>query len=169
MVIVMKKRPLLSTCLGLGKLPWAPATWASLPPVVMYQILGYLGPAWNTPVMAVFVVAGITIHLTCATAARETLPPAAHTQIVAHKLAGQGLTILIITILKPVEICNSMALGFFLFRLVDAGCTWLVRRRSAEESEPCPLLSSLCAGLIAGLVSAIIIGLFSECRINCLR
>lgn len=165
----MKQDILLATCFGLGKLPWAPGTWASLPPVVMYQVLGYLGPTWNIPVMAIFVAAGITIHLTCAASAKQALPPAAHTQIVADKLAGQGLTMLMIAILKPVEICNSMALGFFLFRLIDAGCTFLVHRRSAEESEPGSLLSTLCAGFIAGIVSTIILGLFSECRMNCLQ
>ncbi|MHC4771845.1 MAG: phosphatidylglycerophosphatase A [Planctomycetota bacterium] len=54
----MKKAELLTTCFGLGKLPFCPGTWGSLPPVVMYQVLGYLWPAAIVPVMVFFIIAG---------------------------------------------------------------------------------------------------------------
>ncbi|RKY12495.1 MAG: phosphatidylglycerophosphatase A, partial [Planctomycetota bacterium] len=45
----MKKAELLTTCFGLGKLPIAPGTWGSLPPVEVHMVLGYLYPAAIVP------------------------------------------------------------------------------------------------------------------------
>ena len=157
MVTAMKKDMLLATCFGLGTLPWASGTWASLPPVVLYQVLGYLGPAFNVWVMGLFVVAGITMYLGGATSARNSLPPQAHQQIVADKLAGQGLTMLIIALLKPAEICNSMALGFALFRFVDIIAARLFKRHSGADFSSRILMTTLVSGAAAGILAVIVI------------
>jgi phosphatidylglycerophosphatase A len=151
----MKKDVLLATCFGLGKLPWASGTWASLPPVVLYQVLGYLGPQFNALMMGLFVVAGTAMYLGSATAARNSLGAHLHHQIVADKLAGQGLTMLLIAVLKPIEICNSMALGFVLFRLADVFIARLFKLRSGVASNLRNLVATLVSGVVAGILSAI--------------
>ncbi len=153
----MKKDMLLATCFGMGKLPWAPGTWASLPPVVMYQVLGYLGPAFNVYVMGLFVVAGSAMYLGGALSAGRSLAPRAQRQIVADKLAGQGLTMFIIALLRPVEICNSMALGFALFRLVDVIAVDLFERHSGADSDLRILMTTLAGGAAAGILSVVVI------------
>lgn len=65
----MKKDILLATCFGLGRLPWAPGTWAALPPVVLYQVLGYLGPTYNIPAMGLLAALGIAMYLASAASA----------------------------------------------------------------------------------------------------
>ena len=153
----MKKDVFLASCFGLGRLPWAPGTWASLPPVILYQVLGYLGPAFNVYVMGLFVLMGIALYLSSAEPARRSLGPQAQQQITAHKLAGQGLALFIIALLKPAEICNSMALGFALFRLVDMAAARHKRRRRAPiESNLGILMTTLAAGGVAGLLCATI-------------
>jgi phosphatidylglycerophosphatase A len=157
MVAFMKKDMLLATCFGMGKLPWAPGTWASLPPVVMYQVLGYLGPAFNVYVMGLFVMAGTAMYLGGALSARRSLAPRAQQQIVADKLAGQGLTMFIITLLKPIEICNSMALGFAFFRLVDVLAVELFEQHSGADSGLRILMTTLAGGAVAGIFSIVVI------------
>jgi phosphatidylglycerophosphatase A len=155
----MKKDVLLASCFGLGRLPWAPGTWACLPPIVLYQVLGYLGPVFNVYVMGSFVVVGIAMYLGSAASARNSLGPEAPQQIVVDKLAGQGLTMFIIALLKPVEICNSMALGFALFRLVDVIAARLFKQHSAADSSFGILLTTLLRGAAAGILSVIIMGM----------
>jgi phosphatidylglycerophosphatase A len=163
MVAVMKKDMLLATCFGMGKLPWAPGTWASLPPVVMYQVLGYLGPTFNVYVMGLFVVTGTAMYLGGALSARRSLTLRAQRQIVADKLAGQGLTMFIITLLRPIEICNSMALGFALFRLVDVIAVELFERHSGADSGLRILMTTLASGAFAGILSIIVIHMLPVC------
>lgn len=159
----MKKDVLLATCFGLGKIPWAPGTFASVPPVVAYQVLGYLGPEFNVYVMGLFVVVGVAMYLTGAPSARKTLGSRAQRQIVADKLAGQGLTMLIIALVRPVDICNSMSVGFALFRLVDMITIRLFERRSGIGPGLRILLTTLVTGAVCGVLSIGIIHTFPSC------
>ena len=159
----MKKDMLLATCFGIGMLPWAPGTWASLPPVVTYQVLGYLGPRFNVYVMGLFVVAGTAMYLGGALSTRRSLGPRAQRQVVADKLAGQGLTMFIIALLRPIEICNSMALGFALFRLVDVIAVELFERHSGVDLGLRILMTTLACGGAAGILSVIIIHMLPGC------
>ena len=133
---MMKKEELLTTCFGLGKLPIAPGTWGSLPPVVLYQVLGYLWPAANPYVMAFFLVAGSWVCIQYAPAIIATTGKKDPGMVVADEVAGQAVVMLFIALLWPANICNTMALGFFLFRLFDIIKPW-----------PCKKLEKLPAGL----------------------
>jgi phosphatidylglycerophosphatase A len=163
MVAVIKKDMLLATCFGIGKLPWAPGTWASLPPVVTYQVLGYLKPSLNVYVMGFFAAAGTALYLGGALSARRTLGPRAQRQIVADKLGGQGLTMFIIALLRPVGVCNSMALGFVLFRLVDIIAVELFGRNCGADSGLRILMTTLICGGAAGILSVAVIGMLPAC------
>ena len=134
MVSIVNKDVLLATCCGLGKSPWASGTLASVPPVVTYQVLGYLGPESNVYVMGLFVIVGVAMYLGSATSAGKSLGWRARRQIVVDKLAGQGLTMFIIALARPVDICNSMAVGFALFRCIDIINIRFLERRSVDAS-----------------------------------
>jgi phosphatidylglycerophosphatase A len=164
--IAMRRDVLFASCLGLGKLPLAPGTWASLPPVVLYQVLGYLGPFLavgplvglgpfvNSIVMALFVLAGVWAYWACAGTAWEGLGP--KTLVVADCWAGQSLTMLMIALWRPIEICNSMALGFALFRLLDLSIAALPLPRLNQTTGVRPLLRRLAIGAVAGGIALMV-------------
>jgi phosphatidylglycerophosphatase A len=155
----MRKEEILATCFGLGLLPFVPAVWGSLPPVVAYQVLGYLAPAANAAVMALFLVVGSWICVKYAPAALESLGPDRQSTVVADRLAGQGLTMLMIALLNPTNICNSMALGFALFRLFDIVRPWPCKTLARGPAGTGLLTSALAAGLYAGVAAYIAIWL----------
>ena len=153
----MKQAELLTTGFGLGKLPWFPAVWGSLPPVILYQVLGYLGPGVNVYVMLFFVLVGSWVCIKYTPALVLTTGQTHPTTLVADRIAGQGLTMFIIALVGPANICNSMALGFALFRLFD-----VIRINPGDRLNPTLniLVPTLLAGFYAGLVSFVIILLF---------
>lgn len=153
----MQRDILFASCLGLGKLPWAPGTWGALPPVVVYQVLGYLAPTANVPVMAAFLLSGVWAYVTFASSAWERLGPK-KAQVVADCWAGQSLAMLMIALWRPVEICNSMALGFALFRLLDATIPTLGLPWSPLSPVARPLLQRLATGAVAGGIALMIMG-----------
>ncbi len=154
--LAMRRDILLASCLGLGRLPWAPGTWAALPPVVVYQVLGYLAPSANVPVMALFLLSGVWAYVAFASSVWERLGPRAH--VVADCWAGQGLAMLMIALWRPVEICNSMALGFALFRLLDLSIAALPLPWFHQSTGAGPLLQRLAAGAAAGGIALIVMG-----------
>jgi phosphatidylglycerophosphatase A len=151
----MRKAELLTTCFGLGKLPFAPGTWGSLPPVVLYQVLRYIPGEflpWLTPVvMAVLLIVFSWFCIRYSPALIASTGKKDPQMIVADEVAGQAVTMLTISILNPVNICNTTALGFALFRLFDILKPW-----------PCKRLEKLSAGvgiladdLMAGIYGAV--------------
>lgn len=148
----MKKEELLTTCFGLGKLPIAPGTWGSLPPVVMFQVLGYLWPAANPYVMAFFVIAGSFVCIRYAPAVVAATGKKDPGMIVADEVAGQGVVMLFIALLSPEQICNTMALGFFLFRIFDISKPWPCKRLEKLPNGLGILADDLMAGVYACIV-----------------
>ncbi|MCF7972190.1 MAG: phosphatidylglycerophosphatase A [Phycisphaerae bacterium] len=148
----MKQAELFISGFGLGKLPWAPAVWGSLLPVVVYQVLGYLAPGATIAVMAFFVGTGTWA---CVHYAPAEVRFAGHvpSMVVADKVAGQALALLMISVLGPVSICNSMALGFVLFRVFDMVSLWPCHRVSTFPGGYGIVAQSLISGIYAGAVS----------------
>jgi phosphatidylglycerophosphatase A len=166
----MKKEEILTSALGLGKLPWAPGIWAVLPPVVVYQVLGYLWPAANPFVMAGFLLAGAWVTVAYAPTVIRASGLKDPQTVVADKFAGQALTMLIIALLAPAEICNSMALGFVLFLLFDYIMPWPCKRlRETMYGGIGVLADDLMAGFYAGILACTLIRLlpsyFGTCRL----
>jgi phosphatidylglycerophosphatase A len=167
----MKKEDFLTSVFGLGKLPLAPRIWAVVPPVVLYQVLGYLWPAAGPFVMAGFLLAGAWICVAYAPAvigAGSVKEPKA---FVADALAGQALTMLIIAVFAPPEICNSMALGFVLFLFFDFVRPWPCKRLRRTLSAGFGVLADdLMAGLYAGILAYVLIRMFpiyfGTCRLS---
>ncbi len=157
----MTKEELLTSGLGLGKLPWAPNIWAALPPVVVYQVLGYLWPAANPYVMAGFLIAGSLVCVKFAPVVIHATGKKDPSIVVVDALAGQALTMFIIAVFSPIEICNSMALGFVLFLLFDFLKPWPYKLLRDKLSAGVGVLADdLAAGMYAGIIAIILIRLF---------
>lgn len=164
----MKKEELLTSCFGLGKLPIAPGTWGSLPPVVLYQVLGYLWPAANPFVMAFFLAAGSWVCIRYSPAIIAATGKKDPGMVVADEVAGQALTMLIIALVAPlcsvsVNICNTTVLGFALFRLFDITKPWPCKRLEKLPAGVGILADDLMAGVYGGIVAAIGIYFMPRC------
>jgi phosphatidylglycerophosphatase A len=156
----MKKAELLTTCFGLGRLPIAPGTWGSLPPVVLYQVLGYLYPAAIVPVMVFFIIAGSWVCVRYAPAVIASTGKKDPQMVVADEVAGQAITMLVIALIglfRDVNICNSMALGFFMFRLFDILKPWPCKRLEKLPRGVGILADDLMAGVYGAIVAGILI------------
>lgn len=152
-----------ATSFGLGKLPVAPGTWGSLPPVVLYQVLGYLAPAANGYAMAALVVLFSWFCVQGAPAVIRRTGQSDPRQVVADETAGQALTMLAIVLASPVHICNTTVLGFALFRLLDITKPWPIRRLEQLPAGWGILADDLAAGLAAAALSILAIRLLPAC------
>ncbi len=140
---------ILTSCFGLGYLPFAPGTWGSLPPVILYQALGYLYPPANPYAMGALALVFSWICVRYSPAAIASAGNNDPPEIVADETAGQALTMLGIAILHPAEICNTAVLGFVLFRLFDIVKPWPIRKLEKLPSGWGILADDLAAGLVA--------------------
>ena len=159
----MKKAELLTTCFGLGKLPVAPGTWGSLPPVVLYMVLGFLYPAANVPAMVFLLVtfSWICIHYApVVVAATGKKDPG---MVVADEVAGQAITMGVIALLSPDNICYTAVLGFVLFRLFDITKPWPCKRLEKLPGGAGILADDLMAGVYGAIVASIAIYYIPAC------
>ncbi len=151
----MQKAEMLTSCFGLGKIPVAPGTFGSLGPVVMFQVLAYLWPAANAWVMVFFLLAGSWVCLQYSSAVIAATGNKDPQQVVADEVAGQALVMLFIALLRPEHICNTVALGFLLFRLFDIVKPWPCRRLEELPGGVGILADDLMAGIYACIGFAI--------------
>lgn len=161
----MKKAELLTTCFGLGKLPVAPGTWGSLPPVVLYMITATLCPyphsAWILMAfLAIFASWACVRYAPAVIAATGKKDPG---MVVADEVAGQAVTMLAISLLQPDSICTTAALGFLLFRLFDITKPWPCKRLEKLPAGIGILADDLMAGVYAGVVASIAIYYIPGC------
>ncbi|MEN8126579.1 MAG: phosphatidylglycerophosphatase A [Planctomycetota bacterium] len=153
----------MTTCFGLGKLPIAPGTWGSLPPVVLYQVLGYLYPAAIVPVMVFFIIAGSWVCVQYAPAVVAATGKKDPGMVVADEVAGQAITMLVIALLSPENICLTAVLGFVLFRLFDITKPWPCKRLEKLPHGVGILADDLMAGVYGGIVACIAIYYIPAC------
>jgi len=148
---------LLTSCFGLGLLPMAPGTWGSLPPAVMYDLLGYLGatPFIIAIVMAAFILAGSIICVVFAPAVIAATGKKDPREVVADEVAGQAVTFLAVVPLMSTfstdQICLTTAVGFLLFRFFDITKPWPVRKLEKLPAGWGILADDLLAGIFAGI------------------
>ena len=83
--------------------------------------------------------------------------------IVADEVAGQAITMLVIALLAPENICNATVLGFALFRLFDIFKPWPCKRLEKLTSGVGILADDLMAGVYGGIVAAILIHYVPTC------
>ena len=148
------KEELLTTCLGLGRLPIAPGTWGSLPPAVLYMTAGILfgaGPALG--VLAALLAAG------CAVTVMYSPKLIAQTgckdpgRIVSDEVAGASLTLLLMQLFAPqAGFCLTAVAGFALFRIFDIFKPFPCKRLERLPQGWGILADDLAAGLWAAAI-----------------
>ncbi len=151
----MLKR-LLTSCLGLGRLPIAPGTWGSLPVAAAFGLLTQFGAPQVVTFMAMcgFIAAGSVICVLCAPAVVKAVGKDDPGEVVADELAGQAVTFLYLPlfIADGISAAESWALataGFLLFRAFDIMKPWPIRKLERLPGGWGILADDLAAGLCA--------------------
>ena len=154
---------MLTSCFGLGRLPLAPGTWGSLPPVIIFALCSWFGasPALITNVMAALVLAGGFVCVQYAPAAIAATGKNDPREVVADEFAGQAVVFLLSPFLAMGsatgrQIFITAFTGFVLFRLFDISKPWPIRRL---EKYPAGW-GILADDLLAGVYSFIILQIF---------
>ena len=155
---------MLTSCFGLGRLPVAPGTWGSLPPVIIFGLMGQFGAstAIITNVMAVLVLAGCVVCIQYAPATIAATGKNDPGEVVADELAGQAVTFLfspflVITTASAGQVWMTVAAGFVLFRIFDIAKPWPIRRLEKFPAGWGILADDLLAGVFAWIVLQICI------------
>ena len=156
--IIMKK--MLTSCFGLGRLPLAPGTWGSLPPVIIFAFMCYFGVS-VVPVSIVMVVLAAVGSFVCVRFAGAVIVESGRSdplEVVADEFAGQALTFIgaCTAGLGPIV---TAAIGFVLFRLFDILKPWPIRKFEKLPSGWGVLADDLLAGVYAAIVLQICIRL----------
>ena len=153
----MTMKRILTSCFGLGLLPYAPGTWGSVPPAVMYDLLGYLGvtPVTMAIVMTAIILAGAIICVKFSPAVISMTGNNDPREVVADEVAGQAVTFLAVTpfmnTFSTDQICLTTAVGFLLFRLFDISKPWPIRKLEKFPAGWGILFDDLLAGVYAGI------------------
>lgn len=158
---------ILTSCFGLGRLPIAPGTWGSLPPVIIFGLMCHFGasPAMISNVMAVLVLAGSVVCVQFAPAAIAATGKNDPGEVVADELAGQAVVFLFSPFLamgtaSPRQIFITAFTGFVLFRLFDISKPWPIRKLEKFPAGWGILADDLLAGVFAWIVLQICIRVF---------
>ncbi len=150
---------LLATCFGLGKLPIAPGTWGSLPPVAVLLMMGCSGvasPVCVAVVMILLALIGSIVCVRCAPASIAATGKKDPSEVVADEFAGQAVTFMVAGIFAPERIYVTALLGFLLFRIFDIIKPWPLRKLEKLPHGWGILLDDLGAGVYAGLSMSVI-------------
>jgi phosphatidylglycerophosphatase A len=140
---------LLATGLGLGRLPIAPATWASAATALA------LLPVWPRPGLPVFLAATLAVTLLALLVcgpAEKVLGHDAH-PIVLDEVAGMMVTMCAVPAIGHTHLSYALTLfaGFLLFRVFDIWKPWPADRAQALPGAFGIVTDDLLAGLYANL------------------
>jgi phosphatidylglycerophosphatase A len=149
----MKK--LLTSCFGLGFLPFAPGTWGSVPAVLIFAVLSMLDlqPTLISIIMVGIVAAASAVCVLMSPEVIRSTGKKDPSQIVADEVAGQAITFLVIFPTSTYQILICSVIGFVAFRFFDI-----------LKPFPCKKLENLPSGwgiladdLMAGVYAAIVL------------
>jgi phosphatidylglycerophosphatase A len=145
---------LAASCFGLGRLPIAPGTWGSLPPVILFALLRYfhVSTAWVNIIMAALALVSSIICVKCAPASIAATGNSDPSEVVADECAGQALTYIFASALSGGTIWAATAGGFALFRVFDIVKPWPVRKLEKLPEGWGILADDLLAAVYAGIV-----------------
>jgi phosphatidylglycerophosphatase A len=155
---------MLTSCFGLGRLPLAPGTWGSLPPVIAFYLMGIYGvsQALITNIMAAMVLAGGFACVQFAPAAIAATRKKDPGEVVADEFAGQALVFVFSPFLTmgqatPRQVLLIAFTGFILFRLFDISKPWPLRMLEKYPAGWGILADDLAAGVYAWIILQICI------------
>ncbi len=135
------------TGLGVGYLPFAPGTWASLEAVLIVLIIHWTFPAQEIPLLLTLLVLAVVFGIKLSTPIVRSGRDPDPTQIVIDEIAGQILCLLWVPISGI-----SLIVGFFLFRFFDIVKPYPVRHSERLKGGWGIVCDDLIAGLYAGFV-----------------
>jgi undecaprenyl-diphosphatase len=149
---------LIASCFGLGWLPFAPGSWGSLPPVVIFALMCYFSAPGIliSVVMAALALVGsyfcVRFTPVVITASGKIDPP----EVVLDEVAGQAITLLAVPFLvggmaSPSQVWATAAAGFLLFRAFDTIKPWPARKFEKFPAGWGVLADDLMAGVYAGV------------------
>ncbi len=149
---------LLTSCFGLGRLPVAPGTWGSLPPMIVFGLLYQLGASALaiSIVMAAIIIISSVVCVLFAPAAIEALGRKDPGEVVVDEVAGQAVTylaVMFMTLQQP-SLQQTFALavpGFLLFRLFDIIKPCPIRKLEKLPSGWGILADDILAGVYAAV------------------
>jgi phosphatidylglycerophosphatase A len=162
---------LLTSCFGIGFIPFASGTWGSLPPVCAFFLMAkYIdSPATITLYMALIALVA-TIITVCLSSAAIKASGKDPSEVVSDEVAGQALTCVIIAPLQLTNILLASLLAFIFFRLFDIIKPWPIHKLEKLPAGYGICADDLLAGVFAGLVVLIISfaapQIFASCVLN---
>jgi undecaprenyl-diphosphatase len=150
----MEMKRFFTSCFGLGRLPIAPGTWASLPIVLLFGMLKAMGasPSAITAIMVLMIVYGVVVCIRFAPGVALRLGKTDPAEIVADEWAGQALVFIALGGIDSHLVCTTMVLGFGLFRLFDIFKPWPIRKLEKLPGGIGILADDLAAGAMALIV-----------------
>ena len=158
---------LLASCFGLGRLPVAPGTFGSLPPVAVFALLRFFdGPAaLSAAAMAVLALAGSVICVICSPAVIKAAGSQDPREVGADEFAGQSVTFIIVSAVAVGALNGSRTFlpaggGFLLFRLFDIVKPWPIRKLEKLPGGWGILADDLLAGVYAGIALLVFLRLW---------
>ena len=159
---------LLASCFGLGRLPLAPGTWGSLPPVIIFALLCYFETSAPlvSIVMAALALAGSFVCVKCASVVIAATGKSDPRQLVADEFAGQALVFVAAAFLYEPDFMKTAVLGFVFFRIFDIAKPWPIRRLEKLPSGWGILADDLLAGLYAAIALVICLRLWAACSVS---
>ncbi|MHC4624522.1 MAG: phosphatidylglycerophosphatase A family protein, partial [Planctomycetota bacterium] len=151
-----------ASCFGLGFLPLAPGTWGSLPPAIIYVLLGYFVTSGiiTSVVMLLLALIGSIVCVACAPAAIDLTGKSDPREVVADEFAGQALTFVAVGAVPTGRIWAVALLGFVLFRLFDIVKPWPIRKLEKLPAGWGILADDLMAGVYTGILLLISVRLW---------
>jgi len=158
---------LAASCFGLGRLPLAPGTWGSLPPVIIFGLMWqfHASSIIISNVMAALALAGSVVCVKYAGVVIAATGNNDPREVVIDEFAGQAFTFLVSPFLgmssvSSVQIWLIAAAGFVLFRIFDVSKPWPIRKLERLPAGWGILADDLLAGVYAAVVLQICVRLW---------
>ena len=150
---------LLTSCFGLGRLPVAPGTWGSLPPVLIFVLTCYLAapPVVLSIVMVLLVVIASFVCVKFAPAVIEATGKDDPHEVVADEFAGQALVFVAMPAVITDKIFIIALIGFVVFRIFDIIKPWPIRKLERLPKGWGILADDLLAAVYAAIVLQIVV------------
>jgi phosphatidylglycerophosphatase A len=150
----MNMQRLVASCFGLGRLPIAPGTWGSLPPVIIFILL-CAGGASVEKINILMIGLALIGSVACVQFAPASIAATGSSdprEVVMDEFAGQAIAFIGIAAITPSQMLVAAALGFLLFRLFDIVKPWPIYKLESLPGGWGILADDLLAGIYAAIV-----------------
>jgi phosphatidylglycerophosphatase A len=150
----MRAASLIATCFGIGRLPYAPGTWASLAALPTGWWLATTG-GWYALLAAAIAVSVLGVVASAAHARASGLYDPS--DCVVDELAGQWLALVPLAAMDRLGSPIAILLAFALFRFFDIVKPWPVAQLERLPGGYGIMADDIAAGLIAAALLAVVI------------